>query len=75
MIIEDYSMVNPGTAEEDCEVKRVLIRKKDLVGAIVKKISKDDIVIELAGFRKGDHIHIFPGTDGFSYATYEGGKA
>lgn len=75
MFITDYSMVHMGTDEEDCEMKNIRFAMKDLVGAVVKKISKEEIVIELTGFRKGDLIHINTGDFRFDYSTLEGGKA
>jgi hypothetical protein len=75
MWIEDYSMVNEGTPEEDCEIKKVRFGKDNLKGAVIKKIEKDEIVIELQNFRKGDLIHILVMGDHFEYTTVEGGKA
>jgi len=75
MIITDYSMVHVGTDDEDCEMKNFRFGMKNLIGAVIKKISKEEIVIELTGFRKGDLIHINTGDQGFDYSTLEGGKA
>lgn len=75
MIIKDYSMVNVGTDEEDCEIKNIRFGMKDLVGAVIKKVTKEEIVIQLAGYRTGDLIHIYSSDDCFQYSTCEGGKA
>lgn len=75
MFITDYSMVNVGTDEEDCEMKNIRFAMKDLQGAIVKKVTKEEITIELTGYRKGDLIHINTADQGFDYSTLEGGKA
>jgi hypothetical protein len=75
MLIEDYSMVNEGTSDEDCVTKKIRLGKGDLKGAIIKKISKDEIVIELQSFRKGDLVHIIAVDDHFEFTTLEGGKA
>jgi len=75
MWITDYSMVNEGTADEDCEMRQIRFGKKDLIGATIKTVTKDEIVIQLSGYRTGDLIHISPGSDAFDYSTLEGGKA
>ena len=75
MRISDYSMVNVGTADEDCEIKQIRFGRGDLRKAIIKTVTADEIVIQLTGYRKGDLIHIHPADDHFEYSTIEGGKA
>ncbi len=75
MWIEDYSVINEGTPDEDCEIKNIRFRKGDLKGAVIKKITTDEIVVELQNYRKGDLIHIIPDGDEFNFSTLEGGKA
>ena len=71
--LTDYSMVHEGTPDEDCGINHIRFGMKDLVGAVIKKVTKDEITIELAKFRKGDLIHINVGDQGFDYSTLEGG--
>jgi len=73
MYLTDYSMVNEGTDDEDCEMRQIRFAKKDLVGAIVKSVKNDEIVIELTQGRPGDLVHITPSDSGFGYSTLEGG--
>jgi len=75
MKITDYSMIDVGTDDEDCEIKNIRFGKKDLIGATIKSISKNEIVVQLSGYRAGDLIHITPDDITFSFSTLEGGKA
>jgi len=75
MYLTDYSMVYEGTDEEDCEMRQIRFAKKDLIGAIIKSVTKDEIVIELTQGRPGDLIHINTSDSGFDYSTLEGGVA
>jgi len=75
MWITDYSMVNVGTDEEDCEMKKIRYGIADLKGAVVKKVAKDEIVIQLKTRNPGALLHIIAVSDAFDYTSYEGGKA
>jgi hypothetical protein len=75
MQMTDYSMVDVGTVDEDCEIKQVRFAMADLREAVIKKVSKDEIVVQLTKRRQGDLIHILPGMDCFEFTTAEGGRA
>lgn len=75
MWISDYSIVNVGTDEEDCEIKKVRFGIADLKDAVIIKVLKDEIIIKLTKFQCGKIIHIHPDKDGFSFSTLDGGKA
>lgn len=85
MFIEDYSVVHEGTPEEDCEITKRRFAKRDLIGATILEIKKDEIIIEVVDTRLlqvlpsgkaiPGRVHIAICGDPFSYTTCEGGKA
>jgi hypothetical protein len=66
MYLTDYTITEDG---DDCDITKIRFAKRDLIGAVVKKVEKDEIVVELVSKKL---VHIM--ADAFEFTTLEGGS-